>query len=658
MTQIQDISNESLDKYLQNGIPDYYLAFLTTPQHCLVLFNKARNKLLGLLKSQLVVIDTLIESLSFIKSFEQPIQESLTNLKIPLVQFDTSGNLKNLDKYKSKVTKFLDTLPLKSGSSQTFAKTAIDSQEDIYAALQTYLTIQKDVGTLLANIQAFEIQLQGVDIYKAVVKGTASLARGEIDNLDQQKNEISKIALATDLLASTAVLEYFKSLGPLFDGIYKPVVSNTIPASEEIYGYPETLSAIAISAPSPQTTTHQDFKVTIDGIPHSIDFPSTAAKGRSYLLSIQTAGSYMIPVNTRLYVKITCPVLPNSRVLPEGPTSPIGTVAIDLPSGSQTPSSISSAITTGLNVFDTGLALVQFGFCDEFAIAGSNRLLIYGKSDVTELEIVTPPGLWTGTYHAAYPTCTELGFGYTKSAPVNLPSYDDLLACLNYYFPVTKILNTLRIQSPTTGPNSSLVFPTSISTDIGFLEAHPQPTFIQLKSRGMIQNLKQLNLYTGCTYKDTLGNSCAFTVNGDTILLPIPIPNVGKLTLELFPDLVSVVKSSLLVAKGIQPYSTKLEEIWLPVLNSPSDLQIILAKNYILQVQATIQAIIFSLTKEVKASVFIQATNSLLNQLDSKGLSKLVMNLNTLDFTSFFAAQMNDTSFGLDVMSKIEALNG
>ncbi len=663
MAQIQDVSNENLQTYLQQSkVPGYYLSFLATPQLSLVLFNKCRNKLLTLLKSQLEIISLMKNALLFISNYEKPITASMTDLKIPLLQFDTSGNLNNLEDYKKRVTSFLSTLPLKSGSSNTFAQTAIDSQEDIYTGLLTFFAVQKDIDALLVKMKSFETQLAEIDLYKTVVRNLSNYSRNQIDNIDQQKDDISKISIATDLLASTSVMEYFKNLGSLIDGVYLPIVSNKIPASEEIYGYPEQVSAIAVSNEYPQTITHQDFKVAIDGTNYSVDFPSTNAKGRSYLLATQSSASYSIPVNTRLYIKITCPTLPMSRLLPEGPLCPIGTLAIDIPSGTQTFTAIATAITNGLYAFDTTAVMVHFGYCEAFSIAGSNRLLIYGNSDITELEIVTGPGKWdnvTGIYTSSYASChSELFFNYSKSAPINTPSYQDLKDCLLYYFPVELILNKLQITSPTTGPNSSISFSSSISTDLGFTNSLPQPSYLLLKSKGVEANLSLLRIYSDCYYQDVYGNFCQLIVNGNQIELPISIPNVEKIELKIFPDLTFIVKEILGIIKMITSYSDKLEETWLPILNNPTNTQIIVAKRYLDQVAISITNIVSSLTIDVKNSPLTQLTNSLFNQLESMGLTKLVNNLNSLDLTSFFAAQMDDSSFGLDTMSKIEALNG
>ncbi len=662
MSQIKNIPNDILITYLkQTNTPDYYLAFLTTPQLCLVLFNKARNRLITLLKNQLVLISVIENSLLYIRNIEKPITSSLTDLKIPLLQFDSSGSLKNLTSYKQQITKFLSPLGLRSGSSDNFADSNIDAQEDIHSSLQALLVIQKDIDALLTNMKSFEAQIQSVDLYKTIVRNLSSYTRSEIDNLDKQKNDISRTSIATDLIASSAMMEYFKTLGSIFEGIYKPIVSNVIPVSEEIYGVPEQVSVIALSNPYPQTTTYTDFKVLIDGTSYSVPFPSSVAQGRSYILATQVSSTYTIPVNNRIYVKVECPLLPDSRTLPEGPQCPVGTIAIDIPSGTQTFSAIATAITNGLNVVDTAATITQFGYCSVFSIAGSNRLMIYGKGDVTNIEIVSPPGMWnnvTGIYTPARDSCnSDLFFLYSKSEPTNKPLYKDLVDCLSYYFPVDIILDKIRIVSPSTGEGSSVSFLPSIATSIGFTDVIPHPSFLTLQSKGQTMNLALLMIYTGCFYKDTLGNLCQVTVDGNKLQLPIAIPNTNT-TVQIFPDLTFIMKDVIDFIKSILPYSDKLEIIMLPILNGPSNLQIQIASNYLSHMKISIDSIISNITEDIKDSPFVQLANSVLDNIEAQGLTKLMDEVNKLDLVSFFNAQLNDTSFGLNLMSNMDSLNG
>lgn len=662
MAQIEDVSSDNLLTYLsQTGVPSYYLTILTSPQICLVFFNKAKNRLLTLLKTQLTVLDSLSNALLYIKNTENPITSSMTDLKVPLLQFDSSGSLKNLETYTDQVLGFLSKLSIKSGSSQSFGQTSVDSQEDVFTGLQAFLTIQKDVDMLVKNLSSFEDQLKNVSLSKTISRNLSNFTRSQIDNLDQQKNDISRISIASDLLASTSVMSYFKSFGELFPGVYSPLVSSSIPANEEVYGYPEQVSAVATSLPYPRTVTHTSFDVSIDGTSYSVDFPSTAAKGRAYLLATQAAASYTILPNTRLYVKVTCPTLPNPVVLTEGVTTPDGVIAVDLPAGVQTIASIKTAITNGLNVADTSAVVTQFAVCDEFSHAGSNRLMIYGKSDVTKIEIVPPPGNWnngTGTYTQAKDSeNSALFLQYGASQPINMPLYKDLADCLNYVFPIELLGNTLQIASPSTGSGSSISFTSSISTDLGFTNQIPKPSFINLKSNGQILNPVSLGLYDGCFYKDSTGNKGSITIQGQNIIPPA-IPNMEKIILEIYPDLTFLVQTSLKLLQGVTFYTNQFSTIWLPILNNPSSQQVTSAKNYSNQVKSTINDLIASLTQTVKNSPLVDNTNVLMSQLETQGLTKLVTNLNDFDLSSFFAAQMNDTSFGLDTMSKMEALNG
>jgi len=663
MPLLNEFSNDDLTAYLEKaGVESYYLPFLTKPQLCLILFLKSKNVLLSLLKKQLQIVDSISYAIKYLNNIEDTITTSMTDLKVALLQLEASQQTTALKDYQDKVKVFLSKLALKSGSSQEMAQTNIDSKEDIYTALQTFLLVDKDIQKLLSNLKSFNKQLEQVNLGSSVVKNISIESRNQITSLDLQKNEVSNVSIATNLLSSSSLLSYFTKVPSLIEGVYSPLVSNTLPASEEIYGYPESLAAVSLSNSYPQIATHDEFKATIDGTSYTIPFPSLAAKSRVYLRASQSSTSFTIPTNSRLYLKITCPVLPNSRLLPEGPLCPIGTLAIDLPSGVQSFSTIASTITTALLAFDTGLVPVQFGFCSEFIVNGSKILMIYGKSDVTQLEIVTPPGEWnntTGIYTPAYQSAhTALFLSYSKSEPLNTPSYTDLLAVVGTYLPISLVNDKLQITSNLIGNASSLAFTSSISTDIGFTNAVPVTNTIVLKSRGQTLNPTILGLYSGCIYKDTLGNTAVITVLNNALTLSITVPNEQKIQLQIYPDCTFAVQSLLLVIQSIQNYAAKFTETLGPLINNPTLQQIEVAKLYLEQLKTTLTTLIANLTYSIKASPLKNIVDSLLTELEQKGLDKLAVSLTQCDLQGFFSGQVNSSSFGLQTMTSMELLNG
>lgn len=663
MPLLNEFSNDDLTAYLEKaGVASYYLPFLTKPQLCLILFLKSKNVLLSLLKKQLQIVDSISYAIKYLNNIEDTITTSMTDLKVALLQLEASQQTTALKDYQDKVKVFLSKLALKSGSSQEMAQTNIDSKEDIYTALQTFLLVDKDIQKLLSNLKSFNKQLEQVNLGSSVVKNISIESRDQITSLDLQKNEVSNVSIATNLLSSSSLLSYFTRVPTLIEGVYSPLVSNTLPASEEIYGYPESLAAVSLSSSYPQTVTHDEFKATIDGTSYTIPFPSLAAKSRVYLRASQSSTSFTIPTNSRLYLKITCPVLPNSRLLPEGPLCPIGTLAIDLPSGVQSFSTIASTITAALLAFDTGLVPVQFGFCSEFIVNGSKILMIYGKSDVTQLEIVTPPGEWnntTGIYTPAYQSAhTALFLSYSKSEPLNTPSYIDLLAVVGTYLPISLVNDKLQITSNLTGSTSSLAFTSSISTDIGFTNAVPVTNTIVLKSRGQTLNPTILGLYSGCIYKDALGNTAVITVLNNALTLSITVPNEQKIQLQIYPDCTFAVQSLLLVIQSIQNYAAKFTETLGPLINNPTLQQIEVAKLYLEQLKTTLTTLIANLTYSIKASPLKNIVDSLLTELEQKGLDKLAVSLTQCDLQGFFSGQVNSSSFGLQTMTSMELLNG
>ena len=663
MPLLNEFSNDDLTAYLEKaGVESYYLPFLTKPQLCLILFLKSKNVLLSLLKKQLQIVDSISYSIKYLNNIEDTITTSMTDLKVALLQLEASQQTTALKDYQDKVKVFLSKLALKSGSSQEMAQTNIDSKEDIYTALQTFLLVDKDIQKLLSNLKSFNKQLEQVNLGSSVVKNISIESRNQITSLDLQKNEVSNVSIATNLLSSSSLLSYFTKVPSLIEGVYSPLVSNTLPASEEIYGYPESLAAVSLSNSYPQTVTHDEFKATIDGTSYTIPFPSLAAKSRVYLRASQSSTSFTIPTNSRLYLKITCPVLPNSRLLPEGPLCPIGTLAIDLPSGVQSFSTIASTITTALLAFDTGLVPVQFGFCSEFIVNGSKILMIYGKSDVTQLEIVTPPGEWnntTGIYTPAYQSAhTALFLSYSKSEPLNTPSYTDLLAVVGTYLPISLVNDKLQITSNLTGSASSLAFTSSISTDIGFTNAVPVTNTIVLKSRGQTLNPTILGLYSGCIYKDTLGNTAVITVLNNALTLSITVPNEQKVQLQIYPDCTFAVQSLLLVIQSIQNHAAQFTDTLGPLIIYPTLQQIEVAKLYLEQLKTTLTTLIANLTYSIKASPLKNIVDSLLTELEQKGLDKLAVSLTQCDLQGFFSGQVNSSSFGLQTMTSMELLNG
>lgn len=643
---MQDITTSQLSLYLSgSGVPDFILNILSKPQILLAFMYKSKNNIQALLKQQVVILNDMLSSIEYIKNVEKTLPGNLVEAQTAILQSTYAGTV-DVSKYKDKITSFLNPANIRSGSSESFGKTNIDSKEDITSDIQTFKGLQAQLDTAISSFNNIEEDLKSIDIVKTITKNLSSSISERLPTLNDNKDQVSKIGLSIDLFSSVSALQFINSLD-INNGVFAPLVSNTIPADLNIVGISESIKATALSNVYPQSTTHSDFKFTVDGTVYAIDFPSIVAKGRKYVVSTQSSTSYTIPANRRLYVKVTCPTLPQQQVLlPENILTPPGVIGIDVPAGTYTVSSIANIITSGLNVVDTGAVLTQFGFCSEFGKIGSNRLMIYGKSDVTNIEIVPEPGVYntiTFLYVSAKASCHNelfLQFGSTPTL-----SYQDLRDCVNYYYPITLEENRLRLSSGTSGPNSTLTFQTSISTDIGFTNFVPIVNSFSLNSKGTTLNPRDFGLYDGVIFQGPL------TINGNDLIGNSPY---GTFNVIIYPDLIKL-RDILSLTKSYKS-PIEFDSVWSPILSDPSPAQILAAKAYTKNLISYLQDYINKLEYTAKDSPILKVANDLLNLLESKNLTALISYLNNSQFSKFFNAALNenDSSLGLTLMKTIE----
>ncbi len=645
------VDTSQLSLYLENaGVPDFVISLLSKPQVLLAFMYKTGNAVQALLAQQNLVLNDLLNSLTYVRNTEKTLNTNLTEAKIVLSRFDSSGKIQ-VDKYKEKIMAFLKDANVKSGSSDQFGKTNIDSQEDIFVGVQAFLSIQQALSLLITNLASVKEDIATLTVVNTITKNLSTFNITRLTQLDESKNDVSKVGLAIDLFSSVTVFDYLASVANFNEAIFQPLVSKTIPVNMSILAKSEDLVATSLSNPYPQTISHNDFRVAIDGTPITVDFPSTNAMGRAYVLASQGSASYNIPVNTRLYVKVTCPILPAAITLtPEGFQVPSGYIPIDIPSGTQTFSSIIGSITSGLFVNDTGMIPTQFATCDHFSTGVTDRIMIYGKSDVTSIEIVSAPGDYnhlTGLYTQARASCHDsLFLSLGKSNPVNQPSFLDLRDCLNLEFPVSLENNCLRITSGSVGVGSSVEFQTSIATDIGFTDNEPEPTKFNLISNGVALNPLDLGLYNGC-----LLNNTPITISGNDIIYAGPN---GTFEVSIFTDLIKMLP----IIQKLKTYKPPVdfERVWTPILSNPTNGQIETARVYTSSLKASIEAFSSGLLFKAENSSILEQANQLLNVLESRGLTLLETNLNQSRFSDFFnnALTTDKSSYGLQLMSTIE----
>jgi hypothetical protein len=315
-------------------------------------------------------------------------------------------------------------------------------------------------------------------------------------------------------------------------------------------------------------------------------------------------------------------------------------VPITLPSGIQSFSTVATAITNGLLLNDVTITLTQFGYAEHFAINGSNRLLIYGNSNVTKIEVIPPPAYVFPVFNVVTAKASNndaLFLPFQTSYPVSQPKYKDIADCISYTYPLSIENNKLKIVGQT-GLTPSLTFQTGLSTDLGFTSfSVPKNEFTLIP----LVNPKDYGVYDGCIFNDEL------SIDGNTIKGNCP---AGIFDVSIYPDLVKLKPISKITKKPFDEF----ESIWGPILSSPSPEQILAAEKYTTDLLAYLNNLLTSFNFTAKSSPLLTDADNYLKILENKGLDKLVNYLLASKFSTFFFAAEDEKSFGLALMSKIE----
>lgn len=631
------VDSTQIQKYLSGVTEDYILELISQPQLCMGFMYKTKNKIQQLLTQQLLILDDLLISLKYVKNIEKQITNTLTSAKTIATQIGYGQTI--VDKYKNKLAKFLSQTNIKSGNFDEFAKTDIDAKEDIFGAVKTFIEIQKQIDVLITNFKKSEENLKKIDI-STLLKKAANNISAELTALDENKNDVSKISLAIDLYSSASVLEHLESIGSFYEKVFSPILSSTDPVDMNFLGKSENVTAFSYSSPYPQITTSGEFKFTTPTV-YSIDFPSTSSKGRAYVLSSTSTPVFNIPTNTRLYLKITAPIPPaSSPLLPELFSTDVGVIPITIPSGTQSFSTVASAITAGLLVNNIMLIPTQFGYAEHFAINGSNRLLIYGNSTVAKIEVISAPvGYAPVNVFTLANTSNHTALGLTlgESQPISTPSYQDIKDCISYTYPISQEANKLLLLGQT-GINPILSFQPGLATDLGFTNFNPPGNRFTLNP---LVNPRDYGIYDGAIFKDEI------TIDGNIIIGTCPI---GIFPIEINSDLIKL--KNLIKIEYTSPKS--FFDIWGVIIDNPTSSQILAAEKYTKDLKQYLINVNQNLNFVAKDSPLLTKSNSYLKMLESKGLDRQVELLISCLFFEFFTSTSNDKTYGIDLMTNIE----
>ena len=621
-----------LDTYLDLYEQIQYL-FLTNQNLPLVFQVKTLNRIRKYLIDYVDVLQSMLSSINYINNLEKDGVNS-TTLETQIFL----SNAKSSIGIKKALYDYLDALQnFRTTSTKEMAESNIDSLENIYAGL-TYLTsINTVLEPLLENLYKFPPQIDFFVVRKSLLNKLSTFVK----QTESAKKAQSPISSVINLISA---FSFYENSLESYD-VYSPLLSSTRPKDLSLYAKREKVKAVANSSPLPQTAFHTDFKVVIDAVPYTIPFPSFAAQGRIYILSLPIT-TVNLTTDKRLYLRLeSIFLIPKGILLPEGVQLDDGIIAIDFPAGSYNFNSIVSTINAGLTYSNTAGGTTTFGECSNFSLS-TDRLCISMDSFVTSFSIISNPGSWdnlTGIYTQSLPSCNDdifLPFSSNK-LPTNI-DYIDLRDCVSYYYPVTLNDNILTIESVNSGETASITFPTSISTDIGFTNVLSINNSISLYSGQEVQNPTSLGVNVGYSIVDDNGKHLVESINPITYSSP---PNKDSFEVSIYIDLIDIVKDFLLTSISLS--HKEIITLWTPIINNPLVEQVNETKNkiplYITQIQNYINQLTFTYVN----SQLFNTANELIELLEQKGYNKLIFYLNNADFSSFFSALENksDLSF-------------
>lgn len=621
-----------LDSYLDVYEQTEYL-FLTNQNLPLVFVFKAINQIRRLMLDYYNVLNSMLESISYINNFEKPGKSTVSiETQILLSQANSSENIKiALNDYLKSLQNF------KTTSNQEVAESNIDSLENIYNGVLYLDKINGALETLFENCYSFPPNINFYSLRKSLLNKLSTVVK----QTDGAKGAQSPISSLINLISS---FSFYENSIENYD-VYSEIVSKNKPKNLSIYAKRDKVKAVATSNAFPQGSTSTDFRVNIDGTPFIIPFPSNVAQGKIYILSsLFTTTTLTTP--GRLYIKIESTPKIKGRLLPEGVQLSDGILAIDFVAGPYNIAAVTSTINNALTALDTTGSLLNFGQCSNFS-SGFDRYVVSMNSFVTSFSVIPNPGSWnnlTGVYTSSLRSIHDnisLAFVTNKTIP-NI-DYIDLRDCISYFYPITLNNDVLVIESTKIGETASITFPTSISTDIGFVDVVSVNNSISLYSGTEIQDPRELGISSGFKIVDEKGSHIIDSIDPITYISP---PNKDSFDIYIYVDLVDIIKTFLL-NKIVFPHK-EIITLWTPIINNPLIEQIneVRAKTklYLSQIQQFINNVTFS----AKESTLFNTANSLVSYLEQKGYNKLVYYLTVSNFNSFFSALDNKSNLSFN----------
>ena len=631
------------------------VSFLLQPQAALAFILLAKNNFQQLVRADIDLLDYLVKAVDDVSNPNELIDDTsdLIEAQTALVEVDRIGrvadDIKAYDRYTLAVTRFLDrrlARSLKRRRRNEFERSGTEAKRDMFQALAAHSGVHQIVSDHLGILSNSVADFESVDLTKVVASRTLTRVRNSLKKvLDGiAKRTLSKTSMAVELLAGAAALKSISKTKGVYDAI---VESDELPidrivevSSEPVPAESSSATVLDLSGIAPPWS----FDVAVDGeAPATIDL----GEGGPFLLSGEIPDSLIDVVGTwALYVQIegvtTTPVPDGQTVLVKEITLPPGT--------DQTVAAMAAFLDTELGP-------------DAECLDYGDRLLIVGAAGTTRLVVRSfQPGTFdsNGDYVSADESGHELlGFAADQESETDVFRPDTLAAMLNVQLPDNAIAlvedGVVVVQTVSTEPDVSLVFTGEVATELGFVDAVAEPSYLELVEDGSAVDPADLGILVGAvvTVIDAVDTGLSFfqepiTRIEDTKLFFASglVPRCAFREVTISSPLVFATQSLI---DGLRPFvsptafakdSQDLQRLLTPLLSRPTLAQINDAKRALNQIRDRLQGLLDTISPIVVSrdkNEFLGLVNNIVLSLEERGLDRALDLLRQGAFSQFFS---------------------
>ena len=679
MTTVNDIDFGSLTKkFMPNDrtnegiINTIAQTLLLNPQVALSFILRAKNSLTQLVAKEVGFVNGMLQSLNYVNSLDFPIEDDrdLIAAQSALIELDRIGNIDNQSfaNYENSINNFLNTAlkRIKSGSKNKFAVSATEAKEDLFIGMSGFSLYHPQIIDLIYSIVHSIENFRKTDLSKRVSRNIISSVRTSVSDVRNSLNENSKIGTAIELLSGKAMINSIIGEIDILDPVIK---SGVFPFNTNIKGKTEPIPATTISNSIPPPITNENlFKIYVDEGPlQSIEYPASGVNSNVFVVSSLSSSVFDIPVGYKLYLKIgvEAPLNPPQDI----PTSDPSTIWIALTPGIRTFAEVASDIENGLSTLDTLAVPTVYGHCTEFAVGGSNCLLIYGVNHVTSIQVINNiRGLIIPPYSAPYPSAHEiLGFSLSQiSDPEGIINLNTITRFCNLAISGISAQqkdDRLIIRSNNITPSSSLRFSTGLATTLGFSTdiTKSKPNFISLFNETIEVSASALDIHPGYRILQGGNSYTVLSISGSELTVTPQLLPFSLSDILVYTDIENIINPLIKDLSSQDIFSTdvkNMKSILNPLISStPTNAQIGDARRFLNELIVKLNnllSILNSYTLQSSLSSNETIAKEILYTLETRNLNNARSLLLSCKFTEFFNQDINEASTGLNVMTSIE----